>query len=27
VVPAWIVPGSGLIRQAAEAEGLDRVFT
>ena len=26
VVPAWIVPGSGLIRQAAEAEGLDRVF-
>ena len=27
VVPAWIVPGSGFIRQAAEAEGLDRVFT
>jgi len=27
VVPAWIVPGSGLIRQAAEAEGLDRIFT
>ena len=27
VVPAWIVPGSGLIRQAAEAERLDRVFT
>jgi 3-isopropylmalate/(R)-2-methylmalate dehydratase large subunit len=26
VVPAWIVPGSGLVRQAAEAEGLDRVF-
>jgi 3-isopropylmalate/(R)-2-methylmalate dehydratase large subunit len=26
VVPAWIVPGSGLIKQAAEAEGLDRVF-
>jgi 3-isopropylmalate/(R)-2-methylmalate dehydratase large subunit len=27
VVPAWIVPGSGLIRAAAEAEGLDRIFT
>jgi 3-isopropylmalate/(R)-2-methylmalate dehydratase large subunit len=26
VVPAWVVPGSGLIKQAAEAEGLDRVF-
>jgi 3-isopropylmalate/(R)-2-methylmalate dehydratase large subunit len=26
VVPAWIVPGSGLVKQAAEAEGLDRVF-
>src|SRR5205814_7074670 len=26
VVPAWIVPGSGLIKQAAEAEGLDRIF-
>jgi len=26
VVPAWVVPGSGLIRRAAEAEGLDRVF-
>jgi 3-isopropylmalate/(R)-2-methylmalate dehydratase large subunit len=26
VVPAWIVPGSGLIKRAAEAEGLDRVF-
>ncbi len=26
VVPAWAVPGSGLIKQAAEAEGLDRVF-
>jgi 3-isopropylmalate/(R)-2-methylmalate dehydratase large subunit len=25
-VPAWIVPGSGLVKQAAEAEGLDRVF-
>ena len=27
VVPAWVVPGSGLIKQAAEREGLDRVFT
>jgi 3-isopropylmalate/(R)-2-methylmalate dehydratase large subunit len=26
VVPAWAVPGSGLIKRAAEAEGLDRVF-
>jgi 3-isopropylmalate/(R)-2-methylmalate dehydratase large subunit len=26
IVPAWIVPGSGLIKQAAEAEGLDRIF-
>jgi 3-isopropylmalate/(R)-2-methylmalate dehydratase large subunit len=26
VIPAWIVPGSGLIKRAAEAEGLDRVF-
>jgi 3-isopropylmalate/(R)-2-methylmalate dehydratase large subunit len=26
VVPAWIVPGSGLVKQAAEAEGLDRIF-
>jgi 3-isopropylmalate/(R)-2-methylmalate dehydratase large subunit len=26
-VPAWVVPGSGLIKRAAEAEGLDRVFT
>jgi 3-isopropylmalate/(R)-2-methylmalate dehydratase large subunit len=25
-VPAWIVPGSGLVKQAAEAEGLHRVF-
>jgi 3-isopropylmalate/(R)-2-methylmalate dehydratase large subunit len=25
-VPAWIVPGSGLVKQAAEREGLDRVF-
>ena len=26
VVPTWVVPGSGLVKQAAEAEGLDRVF-
>jgi 3-isopropylmalate/(R)-2-methylmalate dehydratase large subunit len=26
VVPAWAVPGSGLVKRAAEAEGLDRVF-
>jgi 3-isopropylmalate/(R)-2-methylmalate dehydratase large subunit len=26
VVPAMAVPGSGLVRRAAEAEGLDRVF-
>ena len=26
VVPAWVVPGSGLVKQAAESEGLDRVF-
>jgi 3-isopropylmalate/(R)-2-methylmalate dehydratase large subunit len=26
VVPAWVVPGSGLVKQAAEAEGLDTVF-
>ena len=26
VVPSWIVPGSGLIKQQAEAEGLDRIF-
>jgi 3-isopropylmalate/(R)-2-methylmalate dehydratase large subunit len=25
-VPAWVVPGSGLVKQGAEAEGLDRVF-
>ena len=24
--PAWVVPGSGLVKRAAEAEGLDRVF-
>jgi 3-isopropylmalate/(R)-2-methylmalate dehydratase large subunit len=27
VVPAWVVPGSGLVKRAAEREGLDRVFT
>jgi 3-isopropylmalate/(R)-2-methylmalate dehydratase large subunit len=27
VVPALVVPGSGLVKQAAESEGLDRVFT
>jgi 3-isopropylmalate/(R)-2-methylmalate dehydratase large subunit len=26
IVPAWVVPGSGLVKQAAEAEGLDRIF-
>ncbi len=25
-VPAMIVPGSGLVKQQAEAEGLDRIF-
>ena len=25
-VPAWVVPGSGLVKQAAEAEGLHRIF-
>jgi 3-isopropylmalate/(R)-2-methylmalate dehydratase large subunit len=25
-VEAWVVPGSGLVKQQAEAEGLDRVF-
>jgi 3-isopropylmalate/(R)-2-methylmalate dehydratase large subunit len=25
-VPAWIVPGSGLIKRRAEAEGLDQIF-
>jgi len=25
-VEAWVVPGSGLVKSAAEAEGLDRVF-
>ncbi|MGE0310447.1 MAG: 3-isopropylmalate dehydratase large subunit [Lautropia sp.] len=26
VVPAWVVPGSGLVKRQAESEGLDRVF-
>jgi 3-isopropylmalate/(R)-2-methylmalate dehydratase large subunit len=26
VVTAWVVPGSGLVKRAAEAEGLDRIF-
>ncbi len=26
VVPSWIVPGSGLIKAQAEAEGLDKIF-
>ncbi|HRD74760.1 MAG TPA: 3-isopropylmalate dehydratase large subunit [Hyphomicrobiaceae bacterium] len=26
VVPSWVVPGSGLVKEQAEAEGLDRVF-
>ena len=26
MIPALVVPGSGLIKQAAESEGLDRVF-
>src|SRR3546814_19532059 len=26
-VTAWVVPGSEAVRRAAEAEGLDRVFT
>jgi 3-isopropylmalate/(R)-2-methylmalate dehydratase large subunit len=25
-VEAWVVPGSGLVKQQAEAEGLDAVF-
>ena len=27
VVPGIVVPGSGLVKRAAEAEGLDRIFT
>ena len=26
-VPSWVVPGSGLVKRQAEAEGLDRVLT
>jgi len=26
MIPAMVVPGSGLVKQAAEAEGLDRIF-
>ena len=26
VVPAWVVPGSGLVKQQAEAEGLNKIF-
>ncbi len=26
VVPAWVVPGSGLVKLQAEAEGLDKIF-
>jgi 3-isopropylmalate/(R)-2-methylmalate dehydratase large subunit len=26
MIPSWVVPGSGLIKQQAEAEGLDQVF-
>jgi 3-isopropylmalate/(R)-2-methylmalate dehydratase large subunit len=25
-VPSWVVPGSGIIKEQAEAEGLDRIF-
>lgn len=25
-IPAWVVPGSGLVKRQAEAEGLDKVF-
>ena len=24
--PGWVVPGSGLVKQQAEAEGLDQIF-
>lgn len=27
IIPAWVVPGSGLVRQQAQAEGLDKIFT
>ena len=26
VIPSWIVPGSGLVKEQAETEGLDRIF-
>src|SRR5690606_11370906 len=26
VVPSWVVPGSGLVKSQAEAEGLDEIF-
>ena len=26
-IPSWVVPGSGLIKEQAEAEGLDRIFS
>ena len=26
-IPAWVVPGSGLVKAQAEKEGLDRIFT
>lgn len=26
VIPAWVVPGSGLVKAQAEAEGLDQIF-
>jgi 3-isopropylmalate/(R)-2-methylmalate dehydratase large subunit len=26
-IPAWVVPGSGLVKRQAQAEGLDRIFT
>ena len=26
VIPSWVVPGSGLVKAQAEAEGLDRIF-
>jgi 3-isopropylmalate/(R)-2-methylmalate dehydratase large subunit len=27
VIPAWVVPGSQLVKRLAEAEGLDKIFT
>jgi 3-isopropylmalate/(R)-2-methylmalate dehydratase large subunit len=26
VIPSWIVPGSGIVKEEAEREGLDRIF-